>query len=148
MIINENLIEININAKNKNEVIKLLSELSVKAGKVSDVNTFIKDVHAREKSYSTGIGDGIAIPHAKSSTVKEAMIVFGKLQSSVEWGSIDKEDVDLVFLLGVPSENKDNLHLKILSDLSRKLMDKEFIKSLRKAKNKTEVIAIINSVFD
>lgn len=146
MLINENLIVLNLNAKDKNDAILELATLAQKDGKIISIDEYIESVFEREKSYSTGVGNGIAIPHGKSKTVKEAMIVFGKLTDAIEWDSLDDQPVDLIFLLGVPDQNVDNLHLKILSQLSRKLMNDDFIELLRNAKTSKDVMTVLSDI--
>jgi fructose PTS system EIIA component len=146
MLINENLIVLNLNAKDKNDAILELAALAHKDGKIISIDEYIESVFEREKSYSTGVGNGIAIPHGKSKAVKEAMIVFGKLAGGIEWDSLDDKPVDLIFLLGVPDQNVDNLHLKILSQLSRKLMNDDFIELLRNAKTSSDVMTVLSDI--
>ena len=146
MLIDSNLIILNMKAENKNEAISNLASSAFKADKISSLEGFIEDVLEREKHYSTGIGEGIAIPHAKSKYVKEAMILFGKLQENIDWDSIDGKPVEVVFLLGVPEENVNNLHLKLLSQLSRKLMDEEFIKLLKNSKTQDEIFKALKDI--
>ncbi|SNX54325.1 fructose PTS transporter subunit IIA [Thermoanaerobacterium sp. RBIITD] len=129
MIINENLIMLNLKAKSKEDAIIELSKLAKKEGKITSIDVYTKSVFDREKTYTTGVGNGIAIPHGKSEAVKEAMIVFGKTNDGIEWESLDGKPVNIIFLLGVPDKNVNNLHLKLLSQLSRKLMNEDFVES-------------------
>ena len=84
------------------------------------------------------MGFGIAIPHGKSSAVKEPFLCFGKVDS-VEWNSLDKKPVNMVFMIGVPEE-AGNAHLKILANISRKLMKQEFRDSLNEMKTSEELM--------
>lgn len=129
----------NMEAENKNEAIKKLIVLIKKENKISSEEEFFNSVLDRENEISTGVGNGIAIPHGKAETVKEALIAFAKLNKRIDWNSIDSELVDLIFLLGVPEKNTENLHLKILAQLSRKLMDEDFVKLLRDANTEQEI---------
>ncbi|HHY80103.1 MAG TPA: PTS sugar transporter subunit IIA [Thermoanaerobacter sp.] len=146
MLINKNLVTLNLEAKNKEEAIIKLAELAQKEGKIISVDEYVKSVLEREKAYTTGVGNGIAIPHGKSKTVKEAMIVFGKTSKGIEWDSLDGKPVNLIFLLGVPEENVDNVHLKILSQLSRKLMNDSFIEMLKKAVTVEEILNALSDI--
>ncbi|MBT1278576.1 PTS sugar transporter subunit IIA [Thermoanaerobacter sp. CM-CNRG TB177] len=146
MLINKNLVTLNLEAKNKEEAIIKLAELAQKEGKITSVEEYARSVFDREKAYTTGVGNGIAIPHGKSKAVKEAMIVFGKTTDGIEWDSLDGKPVNLIFLLGVPEENVDNVHLKILSQLSRKLMNDSFIEMLKKAVTVEEILNALSDI--
>lgn len=146
MVIDENLIVLNLKSNRKEEVIRELAELAFNQGKVTSVNDYVKTVLEREKLFTTGVGNGIAIPHGKTDAVKESMMVFAKLEQQIEWESLDGKPVDLVFLLGVPEKDANDLHLQILSRISRKLMDDTFVDKLRKSQTKDEVIGILNSI--
>ncbi|CAM0496383.1 PTS sugar transporter subunit IIA [Thermoanaerobacter kivui] len=130
----------------KEEAIIKLAELAQKEGKITSVEEYARSVLDREKAYTTGVGNGIAIPHGKSKAVKEAMIVFGKTTDGIEWDSLDGKPVNLIFLLGVPEENVDNVHLKILSQLSRKLMNDSFIEMLKKAVTVEEILNALSDI--
>ncbi|AIS51805.1 PTS system mannose-specific EIIBCA component ManP [Thermoanaerobacter kivui] len=123
-----------------------MAELAQKEGKITSVEEYARSVLDREKAYTTGVGNGIAIPHGKSKAVKEAMIVFGKTTDGIEWDSLDGKPVNLIFLLGVPEENVDNVHLKILSQLSRKLMNDSFIEMLKKAVTVEEILNALSDI--
>ncbi|MCX7694356.1 MAG: fructose PTS transporter subunit IIA [Caloramator sp.] len=146
MVIDENLIVLNLKSNRKEEVIRELAELAFNQGKVTSVNDYVKTVLEREKLFTTGVGNGIAIPHGKTDAVKESMMVFAKLEQQIEWESLDGKPVDLVFLLGVPEKDANDLHLQILSRISRKLIDDTFVDKLRKSQTKDEVIGILNSI--
>lgn len=146
MIINENLIALDLEAKDRESAIIELSQLAFNEGKVTSVDDFVKSVFEREKTYTTGVGNGIAIPHGKSDAVKEAMIVFGKSDHGIEWDSLDGGPVEIIFLLGIPSNNVNGIHLKILSQLSRKLMDEKFVERLKKADVKSDVLEALSDI--
>lgn len=103
-----------------------------------NIEQYIEDVKSREAMSTTGIGDGIAIPHAKSSAVKIPTVVVGKSSRGIEWGSLDDEPVNMVFLIAVPEDGGDE-HLKILQILAITLMDDEFREEIFNATDK-EVI--------
>ncbi|AIF50952.1 transcription antiterminator [Pelosinus sp. UFO1] len=146
MLINEDLINLDIEATDKADVIRQMALLAEKAGKISSLDEFIQDVLERENNFSTGVGNGIAIPHGKSKAVKEAMFVFGKIRQGIDWGSHDGSLVNLIFLLGVPAENLNNVHLKILSQLSMKLMDEDFIEILNNADTKQGILEALSII--
>ena len=122
-------VKFNLTSQNKGEVIDELISTLYDDGKISDKEEFKKAVLKREEEFSTGIGMGIAIPHGKSSTVKEASIVFGKSKAGIEYGSMDGKPAHLFFLIAVP-ENSNDIHLKALSQISRKLMHTEIREKL------------------
>lgn len=146
MLINENLVIMDIDAPNKVEAIRQMAVAAEKDGKITCLEEFMQDVLERETMFSTGVGNGIGIPHGKSKAVKEAMFVFGKAKEGIEWQSHDGGLVNLIFLLGVPAENVNNVHLKILSQLSMKLMDEDFIRILRNAQTIPQVLETLNSI--
>ncbi|SFQ25889.1 PTS sugar transporter subunit IIA [Salibacterium halotolerans] len=113
---------------------------------LSDKQQFLRDVHARENEGSTGIGFGFAIPHAKSNGVKEAAIAVGKSPSGIEWKSMDGQPAEVIFLIAVPQENAGDDHLKILQQLSKKMMDESFRHSLKQAETKQQIIDIVSGI--
>lgn len=127
----------------KEEVIEELVQYMDDKNILFDKNLYLKDVLLRENEIPTGIGNGIAIPHAKSRGVKKASIAFGISKNGVDFKSFDNNLVHLIFLIAVP-ENSNDLHLKLLSQLSRKLMHEEFRKRLKNAKSKKEILLILN----
>ncbi|WP_175059567.1 PTS sugar transporter subunit IIA [Thermococcus sp. 2319x1] len=138
----EELIKMELEGKNKREVILELIELLHEYRVVKDKEEFFKDVWAREQITPTGVGFGIAIPHAKSKAVKAPAVAVGKSEKGVDFDAIDGKPVHLVFLIGVP-ENASDLHLEILSSLSRKLIHEEFRTALMRAKNPGEIVRIL-----
>lgn len=138
-------ISVDLKAKNKKEAIEELVQLLVKAKKVEEANKekIVKALLDREELGSTGIGQGIAIPHAKSDGVKEVMASFGKSNEGVEFDALDNKPVYLLFLLVAPMEAS-SLHIKALAKISRLLKHKYFRSSLRKANTAEEVIKIIS----
>lgn len=146
MLINKNLILLKMDAANKECAISELAKMAYLEGKISSINEYAKSVLDREKSCTTGIGNGIAIPHGKSDSVKEAVLIFGKSTDGIEWNSLDSKPVNIVFLIGVPEQNVDNMHLKLLSQLSRKLMNDSFVDLLKNAKTKEEVLNALDDI--
>lgn len=146
MLINKNLIILNLDAADKNDAVRKLASFAYLEGKINSQDKFINSVFEREKTCTTGVGNGIAIPHGKSGAVNEALIVFGKLNNPIEWESIDENPVDLIFLLGVPDGGVDNLHLKILAQLSRKLVHEDFVQSLRDSETRDEIFEALSDI--
>ena len=122
----------------------LAVELMAKSGKLSDVEKYREQVYAREEESTTGIGEGIAIPHGKCDAVKAPGLAAMVIKNGVEYESLDGEPVTLLFLIAAPN-TKDNVHLDVLSKLSVMLMDENFTTSLRNAKSVEEFLQIIDA---
>ena len=119
-----------------------LSDLLADCGKISDKESFTKDVLEREDLGSTGIGNNVGIPHARTSSVKGFVIAFGRSDAGIEFKALDAQPVKLVFLMGTdPSEL--NLYLRILAELSKLLMNVSFRQELLIASDAQAVIDVI-----
>ncbi|MFH1239394.1 MAG: PTS sugar transporter subunit IIA [bacterium] len=140
--LSKNTIAIDMKGKDKKEIINELSDLLVKAKKISDKDEVVKILLEREELGSTGIGQGIAIPHGKTDQINDVVIVFGSSKQGIDFESLDGEPVYLVFLLLAPMESS-GIHLKALAKISRLLKDKYFRQALRDAKNVDDVIKVI-----
>lgn len=138
-LFSEKLMLFDLKAKNKDEVLKELIHVLKENGIVDDEEGFFEVVKKREEEFSTGIGNGIAIPHGKSKLVKKPAVVFGKSFNGIDFNSMDGKPVYLFFLIAVP-DNSDDLHLKALAQLSRALVHEEVVEKLRKATKPEEVI--------
>jgi PTS system fructose-specific IIA component len=137
-ITKENII-INLVGSSKIEVIQAMSEQLYKNGKITDMKVFLDDVEDREMHMTTGIGNGLAIPHGKSNAVSESTVVVAKLETPVDWNSLDGSLVDFVFLLAIKNEERGDEHLRILAELSGKLMDDSFVEKIKKATTQEEL---------
>lgn len=135
-------IKMSLDSKNKKDAIKEMVELLVKTGKVKDKKKMLQTLMEREELGSTGIGQGIAIPHGKSDTVSDLAAAFGLSADGVSFDSLDGEPVNIFFLLVAP-EGAAGAHLKALARISSLLKDKYFRKSLLSAKNPEDVVKII-----
>ncbi|MDN5331207.1 MAG: nitrogen system component [Tepidanaerobacteraceae bacterium] len=142
-ILSKDRINLNLKSSDKESVIKELISLLAKTGSITDKEEFFEAVWEREKTYSTGIGMGIAIPHGKSKAVKGAAIAFGKSERGIDFDSLDGKPAYLFFLIAVPEESHD-LHLKLISTLSRKLMHEEVRKALYEADTEEKVLEALN----
>ena len=131
-------------SSNKEDVIRELVQLLVSGGSIKekDVNKLIQILLKRESLGSTGIGQGVAIPHGKSDCVTKLVAAFGVSRSGVNFDSLDGEPVSLFFLLVAP-EDSAGPHLKALARISRLLKDKHFRESLRSAKDEKTLVKII-----
>ena len=128
----------------KKATLDMAVELMAKSGKLSDVEQYRAQVYAREEESTTGIGEGIAIPHGKCDAVKAPGLAAMVIKNGVDYDSLDGEPVTLLFLIAAPN-TKDNVHLDVLSKLSVMLMDENFTKSLRDAKSVDEFLQIIDA---
>lgn len=133
-----------LNAKTKEEALRALTDVLCKTGNIADREAFLKDVLDREAISTTGIGNGIAIPHGKSENVAETTVAVGRLVAPVEWKSVDDRPVEFIVLLAVNEKDKTGLHVKILSEMARKLASEENCKKLLNAKNADEIVSIFS----
>jgi PTS system nitrogen regulatory IIA component len=140
--LNKKAVSVNIKSTDKEGVIRELVGLLSNATEVKNKEDLINSVLAREALGSTGIGQGIGIPHAKSQNVKELVAAFGLSKNGVDFDSLDGEPAHIFFLLLAPEESA-GPHLKALARISRMLKDKYFRELLRKAKDENEVLHII-----
>ena len=127
----------------KAEALDMAVDLMVKSEKISDREAYRKQVYLREEESTTGIGEGIAIPHGKCDAVKKPGLAAMVIKNGVEFEALDDEPVTLLFLIAAPN-TEDNIHLDVLSKLSVMLMDEEFTESLRNASSVDEFMEIID----
>ena len=142
-LLQENAIRLNALASTKEEVLNQMVNLISQTKNISNKQEFKEAVFKREKEGTTGIGEGIAIPHGKSSAVKKATLAAMVLPKGVEFEALDNKKVNLMFLIAAP-ENQDNTHLEVLSRLSALLMDEKFRENLKRAKTPAEFLKHIN----
>ena len=126
---------------NKAECLEMAISLMEKAGNISDYKAYKEQVFFRETEGTTGIGDGIAIPHGKCDAVKSPGLAAMVIPDGVEYEALDGEPVDLLFMIAAPN-TKDNIHLDVLAKLSRLLMHDDFVKALKSASSPDEFLAI------
>ncbi len=129
--------------KSKREALDEIVELMNRSGKIRDVEAYRRQVYAREEESTTGIGEGIAIPHGKCDAVKQPGLAAMVVREGVEFDSLDGEPATLIFLIAAP-DTEDNIHLDVLSKLSMLLMDEEFAQNLRRAKSIEDFLEIID----
>lgn len=137
-------IELNGTAQNKTDVLNQMVDLMEKRGNLSEKETYRSAVFAREEEGTTGVGEGIAIPHGKSAAVTAPGLAAMVVKDGVEYDALDGEPVDLIFLIAAPN-TKDNVHLEVLSKLSVLLMNEEFTAALKAAASKEEFLQIIET---
>lgn len=129
--------------KTKTEALDMAVALMVKSGKIKDEEGYRKQVYAREEESTTGIGEGIAIPHGKGEAVERPGLAAMVIRDGVDFDALDDEPVTLLFLIAAPN-TKDNVHLDVLSKLSMLLMDEAFVERLRNARDPEEFLKIVD----
>lgn len=134
---------VDLESKTKADVINELSEKLDAAGKLADKEAYKEAIWARESQSTTGIGEGIAIPHAKTKAVKTPAIAFGRSKEGIDYEALDGQPSHLFFMIAA-SEGANNTHLETLSRLSSFLMDMEFRKKLLNANTNEEIIKIVD----
>lgn len=145
--LNEKATSAGLKAQNKQGVIRELVDLLFKAGAIKDKEELNNTLLSREALGSTGIGQGIGIPHGKSDKVKDLVAAFGLSRKGVNFDSLDGEPVYIFFLLVAPEESA-GPHLKALARISRLLKDKHFRDLLKEAKDEKAIIKIIKDEDD
>lgn len=140
--LNKKAVTVSLKATDKDGVIKELVDLLAKVDEIKNKDELVKAILTRESLGSTGIGQGIGIPHAKSPNVKNLVAALGLSQRGVNFDSLDGEPVYIFFLLIAPEESA-GPHLKALARISRMLKDKYFRELLKKAKDEKEILRII-----
>lgn len=141
-LLDDKSIRLNAEVHSKKEALDTLVDLMDASGKLNDIETYRKGVYAREEEGSTGIGEGIAIPHCKSAAVNQAGLAAMVAPKGVEFDSLDGEPANLFFLIAAP-DTADNVHLDVLSHLSVLLMDPNFTGKLREAETVEEFKKVI-----
>lgn len=136
-------IDLNGKVTGKNEALDAMVALMAKSGKINDVEKYRKGVYAREEEGTTGIGEGIAIPHCKSDAVSKPGLAAMVIKDGEDFDALDGEKVSLIFLIAAPN-TEDNVHLDVLSKLSVLLMDENFTSGLRNAKTVEEFLSVID----
>ena len=143
-LLSKESIMLNGTPKTKSEAIDMLVDLQVKSGKIADKAEYKKGILAREQMSSTAVGEGIAIPHAKSTAVKAPSLAAMTVPSGVDYEALDEEPSNLLFMIAAPNDG--DVHLEVLSRLMTILMDEDFRAKLIAAKNKDEFLKIIDDM--
>ena len=129
--------------KSKNEALDQMVELMAKSGKINDLEAYRQEVYRREEEGTTGVGEGIAIPHGKGAFVDKPGLAAMVVKDGVDYDSLDIYKIHLIFLIAAPN-TKDNVHLDVLSKLSVLLMDEDFSRALQNAKSPEEFMKIVD----
>ena len=137
-------IALNLKSDTKEGALEELTELLYESGALTDKGAFLNDVLSRESISTTGIGNGIAIPHGKSANVLETTAAIGRCDKPIEWESLDGEPVNFIVLLAVNENDRTGVHVKLLSQMARKLASEETCKRLVNAKTAEEITTIFS----
>ena len=143
-VLNKNVMLFDLQATDKEGVINEMIQSLVDNGVVTDFETFKAGIMNREAQTSTGLGDGIAMPHTKNEAVKEATVLFAKSNKGVDYASLDGQPTDLFFMIAAP-EGANDTHLAALAELSKYLMKPGFADKLRQASTPDQVIAAFDA---
>ena len=146
-LLDKQSISLNGAPKDKKEALDQVVDLMAKSGKINDVEAYRQRVYAREEESTTGIGEGIAIPHGKCDAVTKPGLAAMVVKDGVDFDSLDGEPVHLIFLIAAPN-TEDNIHLDVLSKLSVLLMDEQFTADLLNAKSVDEFLEIVDKADD
>jgi fructose PTS system EIIBC or EIIC component len=141
-LLTKETIILHLKAKTKEEVINELVAKLQEAGVLHDAQAFKEAIFAREAQSTTGVGDGIAIPHAKTAAVKRPAVAFGRSESGIDYDALDGKPSRLFFMIAAP-EGANNTHLEALARLSSMLMDSSFRARIESASNEEEIIRLI-----
>ena len=142
--ISEDVVCLDIKSTVRDEAITELAELLKASPYISDCDAYLKDVFVREQLGTTGIGKGVAIPHARTDTVKDFVVAVGRSNEGVDFQAIDGQPVKLIILMGTPL-GKVGEYLKILAHLSYLLKRGGFVESLMRAVNKAMVVELFRN---
>ncbi|WP_409471755.1 fructose-specific PTS transporter subunit EIIC [Streptomyces sp. HC307] len=139
-------VKVRLDARGKEDAIREMAGLLARVGKVADVDELVRTALRREEEGTTGLGEEIAIPHAKTDAVTAPVVGFARSAEGVEWGSLDGTKARLVFMIAVPEAAAGDEHLRILALLSRKLMDAGFRERLLAAPDERGILGVLSEV--
>ncbi|MBC1545363.1 PTS sugar transporter subunit IIA [Listeria cossartiae] len=142
-VISPALVDLDLVATTKLEVIEELTDLLVETGAVADRETFIADVLYREEEGKTGLGEGVAIPHGKSASVTNTSIAVGRTRKPVEWESLDEKPVNIIILFAVKNSDATTTHIKLLQKVAILLADDEVIGQFQTVQTKEDFIKLL-----
>lgn len=140
-LLSPDLMIMDLKATTQEEAIKEMADLEVKQGVVNNEEEFIKSIWAREKESTTGIGEGIAMPHARNKYINRAAVLFAKSPKGIDYKALDGQPVHLFFMITAPA-GADNTHLQALAKLSSLLINPDVVNALKAATTPEEVIDI------
>jgi len=141
----EDLISFELSAQTKDEAIKELVDLASKSKLIKDAGQLLKDIVEREKLVTTGVGYGVAFPHAKSRAIRGIIIAFGRSKKGIDFDSMDKKPVHIFFLIAAP-EDAIGAHLNVMARLSYLMKSEKNRERLSKIKSPKELLEVLDSV--
>jgi fructose-specific phosphotransferase system IIA component len=140
-------VSLDVTSGTKEEVIRRMTDLLSRSRKVADADIFLSDVLAREELVSTGVGYGVAFPHAKSKAVRDVVFAFGRTTTDVDFGALDGNPVRLVFLIGAPKEEEPSrLYLNLIAHMSFLMKDEGNRELLLSTDSVDDVLRLFDSV--
>ena len=145
-MIQSQMIFLDVEVNNKNEALEYLVKQAEENGLIIDHKLLLEEVKKREEKVSTAMEFNIAIPHGKSDTVIEPFISYMKTQNPFPWDEDSPNLVQYIFLIGVPKKDGNKIHLKYISEVSRKLIDDDFRRKLFNCKSVKETYDLLNSI--
>ena len=146
MIIHKSLIELHVKSKSKAQIIETLACKVKELGRIRDVEGYIQAVFALDESFPTAFGYGVAIPYGKSNYVLSPFIAFARSEDAFQWDHRVDHEVHLIFLVGVPEEQDEDLDFKMLTHMSGGLKNESYRKRLLQAADAAEVVAIFEEM--
>lgn len=146
MVITKDLVCLNRPERTKEAILDALCAKAVEAGRIADVQGYREAVAKREEEFSTALGYLIALPHGQSDAVTTPFVAVATTSEAFRWDDRSENLVRLVFMIGVPLKNRENTHLRILANISRKLMEDEFREKLLSLNDTEEAFALLSSI--
>jgi fructose-specific phosphotransferase system IIA component len=143
-LVKEKFINLDLRGSTKKEIIAELAEVAAASPRLINKKAFYKAMLEREELGSTGIGNGVAIPHVKSNVVRGFILIFARHNLGIDFGALDGEKTYLFFALASPPD-KVGMHLKVLAEISHLVKDKFIVGRLKKAKDKKEIVKLLSS---
>ncbi|MCY6354445.1 fructose PTS transporter subunit IIA [Clostridium sp. ZS2-4] len=132
----------------KEEVLNNFSNMAMENNCIEDTKFFLEGLFERENEFSTGVGSKVAIPHCKSETVKKASVFIQRFSNGVEWEALDGQPVELAICLAVPENEAGTTHLKLLSNIARSLINKDFVNKLLSLDKKEDLVNEMNGIIN
>lgn len=142
-IIKEENIVLNFDVDSKDEFFDKISEVVFSLGIIEDRFEFKKSLIERESISNTGFGDGFAVPHGKSNTVKKTSIFYIRINKGIEWAAFDNKLVNNIFLFAINPMDSNSNYIDVLASLSRKLMDDDFVFNIKNSNSKNKILNYI-----
>lgn len=144
--VTEETVKVRLAAEDKESAIREMAGLLAATGKVRDAEELVRTALRREEQGTTGLGEEIAIPHAKTDAVSAPVVGFARSDEGIEWGALDGTKARLVFMIAVPEAAAGDEHLRILALLSRKLMDPAFRERLTAAEDRRAILGVLSEI--